>query len=143
MNSDIPLTTRTQSTTNGGITIEEELLPNVSSKRDSPRNSDSSSLHGKPAIWMVKWWRHNGKRLFLTALKVIIPLAYVCYIIYAVYHNPGRSYILAIDVAILLIWLLVFTNLKQKLNICLLQRLKDPILQKQTLWQSKLKLFRP
>ena len=141
MESGIPLTTRTQSTTNGEITIEE-LFPNVSSKRDSPRNSDSSALHGKPAIWTVKWWRHNGKTLFLTALKVIIPLAYLCYVIYAVYHNPGRSHILAIDVAILLIWLLVFTNLKQKLNICLLQRLKDPILQKQTLWKSKLKLSR-
>ena len=141
MESGIPLTTRTQSTTNGEITIEE-LFPNVSSKRDSPRNSDSSALHGKPAIWTVRWWRHNGKRLFLTALKVIIPLAYLCYIIYAVYHNPGRSHILAIDVAILLIWLLVFTNLKQKLNICLLQRLKDPILRKQTLWKSKLKLSR-
>jgi hypothetical protein len=44
MESGIPLTTRTQSTTNGEITIEE-LFPNVSSKRDSPRNSDSSSLH--------------------------------------------------------------------------------------------------
>ncbi|XP_071178498.1 solute carrier family 28 member 3-like isoform X2 [Mytilus edulis] len=111
MASEQPLLQKSSSVKGESFKMEGKL----SADQKSCMNSDSFSQFYTPPVLKSSWWRNKTKTFVLTALKILIPVAYLCYIIYAMWYNSERAGLLAWDICVLIVWIFLFTQTPRRL----------------------------
>ncbi|XP_076108650.1 solute carrier family 28 member 3-like isoform X2 [Mytilus galloprovincialis] len=116
MASEQPLLQKSSTVKSESFTIDDTLSVDRKSQiKKSCMNSDSFSQFYTPPVLKSSWWRNKTKTFVLTALKILIPVAYLCYIIYAVWYNSDRAGLLAWDICVLIVWIFLFTQTPRRL----------------------------
>ncbi|VDI53414.1 Hypothetical predicted protein [Mytilus galloprovincialis] len=116
MASEQPLLQKSSTVKSESFTIDDTLSADRKSLiKKSCMNSDSFSQFYTPPVLKSSWWRNKTKTFVLTALKILIPVAYLCYIIYAVWYNSARAGLLAWDICVLIVWIFLFTQTPRRL----------------------------
>lgn len=116
MASEQPLLQKSSTVKSESFTIDDTLSADRKSLiKKSCMNSDSFSQFYTPPVLKSSWWRNKTKTFVLTALKILIPVAYLYYIIYAVWYNSERAGLLAWDICVLIVWIFLFTQTPRRL----------------------------
>ncbi|XP_052073348.1 solute carrier family 28 member 3-like isoform X2 [Mytilus californianus] len=118
MASQQPLIQKSSNVKGDSFVIDDKLSASHKALiKNSCMNSDSFSQFYTPPVLKSSWWRNKTKTLILTALKILVPIAYICYMVYAVWYSSGRAGLLAWDIFLLIVWIFIFTKRPKRLVI--------------------------